>query len=52
VAHAWRHRCIAQQIKRALTLATLYALVDDQVEALHQIASKISRIVTDPDVDN
>jgi len=46
---------VAQQIKHALKLGpNVLCLADDQMEALHQIASKISRIVTgDPDyVDN
>jgi len=46
---------VAQQIKHAFKLGVnVLALDDDQMEALHQIASKISRIVTgDPDyVDN
>ncbi len=46
---------VAQHIKRALNMGrNALALSDDQREALHQIASKISRIVTgDPDyVDN
>lgn len=45
---------VAQNIKNALENGTLfYEMAPDQQEALHQIASKISRIVTgDPNYDD